>query len=197
MPVATLPPPKIKRRRPVSTRLLTAADVADLPDELNGKAVRYELFDGELVIMAPPGGEHGLKQKSVMRFLFALEEQGLGVCYPNVGVKLGEGPDTVVEPDSMFILKRSLPVKYSTEGYLTTIPEIVIEVRSKNDRRGMIGLKNQKYLNAGVLEIWRLEPKTKTLILTTTVSDTTLTANDTLFTPLLPGFAVPVVKLFE
>lgn len=40
--------------RPASRRLLTAADLAVLPTELPSGSVRYELDDGELVVMPPP-----------------------------------------------------------------------------------------------------------------------------------------------
>jgi Uma2 family endonuclease len=188
--------PKPKLRRPVSTRLLTAAEFSTLPDEIDGNSVRMELYDGVLVIMAPPGGDHGFKQRAILKYLFRADDRGLGICYPGGGVKLGEGPDTVVEPDCFFVLKKSLPVRHAPEGYLLTIPEIVVEVRSKNDRRGMIELKNQKYLAAGVQFIWRLEPKKKIVVVTTPASETTLTTADTLTCDLLPGFAVPVAELF-
>lgn len=39
-------------------RLLTAEDVAALPDDLPTGPVKYELYDGELIVMAPPGDMH-------------------------------------------------------------------------------------------------------------------------------------------
>jgi Uma2 family endonuclease len=190
-------PPKTKHRRPVSTRLLTSAELAEFPNEINGSTVRLELYDGELVIMAPPAGDHGDRQKSIfVSLLHGPEAQGLGVVFQNVGIKLGDGPDTVLEPDTFFVLQKSFPRRFSPEGYLLTIPEIVVEVRSKNDRRGMIELKNEKYLAAGVQVIWRLEPKKKIVVVTTPASETTLTTADTLTCDLLPGFAVPVAELF-
>ncbi len=40
-------------------RLLTAADLAAMPDELPSGPVKYELEDGRLVVMPLPGGIHG------------------------------------------------------------------------------------------------------------------------------------------
>ena len=58
------------RMRP---RLLTAADLAELPSELPSGTVRYELDDGRLIVMAPPGDEHGAVE---LRIAAALLYQG-------------------------------------------------------------------------------------------------------------------------
>ena len=42
------------RRRPTSQRLLTEADFAALLDHLPTGPVKYELYHGELVVMASP-----------------------------------------------------------------------------------------------------------------------------------------------
>src|SRR6185369_8982845 len=44
----------------VQERLYTAADLAELPSELPSGPVRYELDNGRLISMAPPGDEHGM-----------------------------------------------------------------------------------------------------------------------------------------
>ena len=43
-------------RKRTTRRLLTVADLAVFPDELPSGPVKYELDDGKLVMMAPPGG---------------------------------------------------------------------------------------------------------------------------------------------
>jgi Uma2 family endonuclease len=198
MPLATLTPPAFTPQRPRSQRLLTAADLAAMPREMNGQAVRYELFDGELIVMAPPGGDHGLKQKAIItQLVIGPESAGLGVTYPGVGLVLRRDPDRVVEPDAFFVLKASLPVQYSREGYVLTIPEIVIEVRSKNDRVSEIEAKRDEYLDAGVKEVWLLDPKTRSITIATSSHESlTFQIDDSLTTTLLPGFAVPVAAIF-
>src|SRR5438309_2143016 len=122
-------------RIPPSQRLLTVADLAALPDRLPSGPVKYELDYGRLVtLMAPPGEIHGSNQGTVV-FLLKLhgERAGHGKALGEVGVILRRNPDSVVAPDAAFVANRSLPVRTSPEGYLETIPELVVEVRSKND----------------------------------------------------------------
>lgn len=115
-------------------RLLTAADLAEMPTSLPGGDVKYELDDGVLVVMAPPGGDHGRKQNKVCTLLTnEAEAKGLGHAYGEVGIVLRRGPDRVPGADAAFLTTDQLPARYSREGYLETIPKLIVEIRSKND----------------------------------------------------------------
>ncbi|CAN5619732.1 Uma2 family endonuclease [soil metagenome] len=199
MSVATLQPPQVRppRLRPKSERLLTAADLDFLPTNINGNDVKYELYDGELVIMAPPGGEHGRRQHRIGRVLEIAEDLGLGVAFSEAGIVLGEGPDTLVAADAAFVFKASLPVKYTREGYLATIPEFVVEVKSKNDSVLEILSKCQRYFEAGVKVVWQIDPKKKTVLLAHADGrEELLGINETLTCELLPGFSAAVATIF-
>src|SRR5690349_251333 len=136
---------------PNRLRLLTVADLAALPNELPSGPVKYELDDGKLVLMAPPGGEHGRVQHRVGWVLAHYAERlGLGEAFGEVGIILRRNPDRLVGPDAAFVATRSLPVRLSSEGYLETIPELVVEVRSKNDTVPELREKIDEYLEAGV-----------------------------------------------
>ena len=117
-------------------RLLTIADVAALPSDLPSGAVRYELDDGRLIIMAPAGDFHGAYESNlVVDLKLQGERKGYGKARcGEVGIILGRGPDKLVGADALFICNARLPIKTSPEGYLETIPDLVAEVRSKNDR---------------------------------------------------------------
>lgn len=130
MSTATLPPSRMKPQ----SRLVTIAEVADLPRTLDGQPVDYELYNGEIVVMAPPAGLHSRHQNRLGRYLSTeAEDAGLGEAFSEAGLILQENPDTLVGFDAAFVLKKSLPVQYHRTGYLLTIPEIVAEIRSKND----------------------------------------------------------------
>jgi Uma2 family endonuclease len=180
--------------------LLTAADLAAFPTELPSGSVRWELFDGELVAMSPPGEIHGRRQAKVVSALDAVAETalGLGRVWGEVGIVLRRGPDRVVGADAAFVLTRSLPVRRSREGYLDTIPELVVEVVSKNDTGPEVRDKVAEYLAAGVRMVWKLEPDAQTVTVhRPDQPDEVFGPADTLACPdLLPGFAVPVAKLF-
>ncbi len=84
--------------------------------------------------MVPPGHMHGAVQLRIGAKLLAQgEELGHGRAITEVGVVLSRNPDSVLGPDVVFVRKSKLPVRASREGYLETIPDLVVEVRSKND----------------------------------------------------------------
>jgi Uma2 family endonuclease len=180
--------------------LLTVADLAVLPTDLPTGPVRYELNDGVLVVMPPPGDIHGRQQATIVSYLhFEAELRlGLGEARGEVGIILRRNPDRVVGADAAFILTRSLPARRAKEGYLEKPPEIVVEVRSKNDRTSELRAKKEEYFDAGVLLVWYFDPEARTVTAHRSGQppqvfgpDETLTADD-----LLPGFSVPVAKLF-
>jgi Uma2 family endonuclease len=194
MSTAIAEPP---RRRAVS-RLLTAGELADLPDMLDGKAVKYELEEGDLIIMAPPGAQHGRRQAMITRYLMTdAEERGLGIVFSEVGVVLGRRPDTVFGPDAAFVLKASMPVTYTKEGYLATIPKILVEIQSKVDTLPEMRAKRAKYFAAGVKEVWWQHRDGKRITVATVDGERVLDECDELTSSILPGFSVQVGKLFS
>jgi Uma2 family endonuclease len=88
---------------------------------------------------------------------------GFGVTTGEVGVVLRRNPDCVVGPDATFISKTRLPIKRTPEGYLETIPDLVVEVVSKNDTRRYLERKTNDYLRAGVAIVWLVDPAKRTL----------------------------------
>ena len=181
-------------------RLFTLADFGELPTQLPSGDVRYELNDGVVVVMPPPTYQHGRCQNKVGQFLGAVAEDalGLGKCATETCVVLRRDPDRVVGPDLAFVMTRSLPVRKSAEGFLETIPELVVEVRSKSDRAGAVRAKKEEYFTAGVLVVWRLDPDKSTVTVHRPGQpDQVFGPADTLVCDdLLPGFAVPVARLF-
>lgn len=196
MSTATLPPPSGSPT--VHGPLLTAADVARLPRTLATMDVDYELHDGRLIVMAPPGDIHGRRQARFSAFLFLHGEQpGHGQVRAEVGVLLRRNPDHLLGPDAAFLTTAQLPPRLSPEGYLLTVPALVVEIRSKNDTQPEIDAKVRDYLAAGAVLVWVADPDARTVTAhranqppaVFTVTDT-LTAD-----PVIPGFTVPVAEL--
>jgi Uma2 family endonuclease len=177
--------------------MLTAADVARLPRTLATTDVKYELHDGRLVVMPPPGDIHARRQARFTAYLFLHGEQrGHGQVRSEVGLLLRRNPDHLVGPDAAFLTTSQLPPKLSPEGYLLTVPQLVVEVRSKNDTQPEIDDKVRDYLAAGVLLVWVADPDTQTVtayrlnqLPTVYTATATLTADS-----VIPGFAVPVAE---
>lgn len=182
-----------------SPRLLTIADVAALPTSLPSGDVSYELDDGRLIVMAPPGGMHGSGQA---RFATELtvqgERQGHGRAFAEVGIVLRRNPDRLVGADAAFVAARSLPFRLSPEGYLETIPELAVEIRSKNDTTPEILRKVAEYLAAGVVAVWLVDPDRQSVTEYRSGQPAhEFTSSDTLTIPdVIPGFHVAVSSLF-
>jgi Uma2 family endonuclease len=181
--------------------LLTVADLAALPSELPSGPVHYELDNGRLIIRPPPGDIHGAVEARFTGYLLIQGElRGLGkVRCGEVGVVLWRNPDRVVGADALFIANDALPIRRSTEGYLETIPTVVVEVRSKNDSDPEVERKVKDYLTAGVRVVWVADPDARTVTAYRSgqppqvFRDTdTLTVAD-----VIPGFQVPVANLFQ
>lgn len=181
-------------------RLLTAADLAALPDELPSGPVKYELDNGRLIMMAPAGEPHADGQKTIVTELTVQgERRGHGKAYGEVGVVLWTNPFRVVEPDAAFVKSISLPVRLSPEGYLETIPELVVEVRSKNDTKAYLARKVADYLASGVQLAWVIDPEESTvtehrrgLVPKTLVGNGTLECEG-----IVPGFRLSLADLFR
>ncbi len=181
-------------------RLLTAADLAVLPFELPSGSVDYELDNGRLVIVVPPGNIHGAVQSNIGTQLKVQGEfRQLGKARSEVGIVLWRNPDRVVGADVAFIVASSLPIRETPEGYLETIPELVVEVRSKNDSPSAIQHKVEDYLKAGVLLVCVADAESRTITLhRPNQPPRELKDSDVLDLPdLIPDFRMPVADAFR
>jgi Uma2 family endonuclease len=182
-------------------RLFTAADLAVLPSELPSGPVVYELHHGRLITMPPPGNVHGAVEGNLIAALKVQGEyRGLGKARcGDVGIVLARNPDHVLGADAVFIATASLPIRCSPEGYLETIPDLVVEVRSKNDSVPALQRKAEDYLRAGTRVVWVADPMARNV--TEYRKDTqprvygeddTLTVED-----VIPGFQLSVRSALE
>jgi Uma2 family endonuclease len=182
-------------------RLLTAEDLAAFPEELPSGPVDYELDNGRLVfIMVPPGNIHGAVQSNIVTHLKIQGEfPGHGKARTETGLILWRNADRVVSPDVLFIANKSLPIRTSPEGYLETIPELVIEVRSNNDSPKYLERKIEHFLKAGVEVVWIADPTTKTVTIHMASKEPhVLSESDSLELPgMIPGFILPVADAFR
>jgi Uma2 family endonuclease len=179
---------------------LTAADLAALPSELPSGPVLYELDNGRLVIMPPPGDIHGAVELNIGTLLKLQGElRGHGKARSgDVGIILRRDPDRVVGADDVFIANRSLPIRRSKEGYLETIPDLAVEVRSKSDTAAEVQDKVNDYLAAGVQVVWVADPNTRTVTAYRRGQEPQVFTEADILTveDVIPGFQMPVRDVF-
>jgi Uma2 family endonuclease len=179
-----------------STARYTAADLWQMRAPAG---VRYELVAGELRTMTPGGAPHGTIAMTVGALLYEhVRANGLGrVMGADTGFWLLRDPDTVRAPDVAFISKARNPGPLSS-GFSEIAPDLAVEVRSPSESRRDMDEKLADYRQTGVRLIWVIEPSSRTVTVYHGDGRTlTLAAHDVLDgADVLPGFAVPVGRLF-
>jgi Uma2 family endonuclease len=167
---------------------LTADDLLRLPD--SGSC--YELVDGELIEMWPPGGEHGyVAGEALYRVRSGIEGLGLGgaVFAAETGFRLSRDPDTVRAADVAYVSEARL-AQARVPGYPEMAPDLVVEVVSPGDTASEVQRKVEDWLRAGTRIVWVLYPWP-------TGEAGVLHADDFLDgAPVLPGFTCRVGNLF-
>ena len=177
-----------------ATRLITAAELLAMP---RGYGKRYELIRGELIerMLA----EH--PQASAVKWTaYALTQYEVDTGYGKVvaggpGYCLESDPDTVRAPDVAWIAPGRIPP--GTRGYPNLAPDLVVEVLSPGQD---LSDKARMWLNYGTREVWVTQPAAPVNVTryrhgqppVTLYEDDILDGGD-----LLPGFSVPVWRLFR
>ncbi len=123
-----------------------------------GPEARFELIDGKLVEYPLHGGVHGLALTQLACSVGSyVRDNRLGTLYlAQVGHILRRDPDTVVAPDLSFI--RTERDTDEGDGFLTVVPDLVIEVVESYETTDWIEDKVQIYLEAGVGQVWVVDP---------------------------------------
>lgn len=186
MSVALASPPK----------LLTAEEYRVLPDRHRWT----ELRRGVIVKMNPPGFRHGEVCGNLhLQVGNYVQQQQTGRTLTNdAGVVTERGPDTVRGPDVSYYSYQRVPKGQSPLGYASAAPEIVFEVVSPSNTRREITLKVGEYLNAGVNVVCVVDSQYQTINLYYSDRPSEkLQGEDLLSFSDLPGFSLPVSKLFE
>ncbi len=142
-----------------ATEFLTAEEFASRPDP----GYPEELVQGRIVTMPPPTPRHGQICSKTDRLLgtFA-DEHDLGhVLCNDSGVITERDPDTVRGADVSFYSYAKVPRGEIPKGYLDVVPDLIVEVRSEDDRWTDILAKVHEYLAAGVGVVVVLDPDPK------------------------------------
>ena len=174
---------------------LTLEEFFELPD----MEQRAELHGGILYLMPEPSIDHQFLTQLLWKFLFD-QLAAFGLAHAYVPVNLVPLPEVSVAPDIVVIRagREDIIRPVRVDG----APDIVVEVLSSNRNIDLVR-KREWYAAAGIPEYWILDGDTDTLLQPELGDDGTyrergtLTAADTLTTPLFPQFSLPLAQLFE
>ena len=178
---------------------LTYDDFLLFPDD--GR--RHELIDGEHYVTLSPNTQHQ-RVSMALSYLLAswLEEHALGeVFHAPYDIVLSEFD--VVEPDLMYFSRERARAAL-TDTHARGAPELVVEILSKGSRKRDVTLKMRLYERVGVDEYWIADPVRDVVRVFRRVGATLARVaelsgrtGDLLTTPLLPGFTLPLARLFR
>lgn len=175
----------------------TSADLLAFPDD--GK--RREIIDGELYVSSQPHFYHQMLASRYTTFLDLWNfETGAGVTAGAPGLIFAEDQD--VAPDIIWASHARLAA-ILRNGKLHAAPELVIEIlspgskNSSRDRTAKLGLYSRRGVDEywiadwprHLIEVYRHQDGHLALI-------AALGPGDTLTSPLLPGFSLPLDRLF-
>ncbi len=132
-------------------------------DDLMDEDMKAELFDGVLIVHSPATLEHDDVTGFVRGLMdFYADERELGKVY---------GPDSLVHlatcrkfgPDGYFVLQGRVPTR--DEKQFEGAPDLVLETLSPSNRDYDLHDKREAYRNAGVREIWFVDPKNQQILI--------------------------------
>jgi len=183
-----------------SNRRLNYDDLLLFPED--GK--RHEIIDGVHYVTPCPTLSHqelvGRLYLSIGSFVEDRPERGRVILAPfDVVFSFHD----IVEPDLVFVA----PDQYEilTDKNIQGTPALVIEVLSPSTRRRDRGVKLRLYERTGVREYWVVDGVERTVTLYRRAADAsfpraadlTVEGGETLETPLLPGWALALARLFR
>jgi Uma2 family endonuclease len=178
----------------------TSRDLEGLPD-IDG--VRYEIIDGDLHVSKQPQWHH---QFACVRIVSALQiwNDATDAGEANIAPGLIFADDDDVAPDIVWISRQRLNRLLDQAGHLRAAPELVVEVLSPGVRNELRDreLKLKLYSRQGVLEYWLVDWPLQIIQIyrhrqAALELAATLTSEDLITSPLLPGFSCPVADVFR
>jgi len=146
----------------VASKTISAEEFFDWVQRPENRDRRFELEEGEIVEMSLPGERHCAVCANVTRILgnYTFAQKKGYVCSNDMGLILKRDPDIVRGPDvTLYTQARrydELQVKFAE-----TLPALIVEVLSPNDRISKIMKRTALYLKKGVPMVWLVDPETR------------------------------------
>lgn len=191
--------PGARKKARISRGPWQSSDLALLPE--NG--TRYEIINGELFMSRSPHWQHQETCGNVyLELKLWCRRRGQGGVAINPGVIFSDTDDVI--PDVAWVSQDRLADLMDDAGHLTGAPDLAVEVLSfgaRNEERDRTA-KRKLYEIQGVREYWILDWRLRQVEIYRRERGVlhlvgTLLPEETLTSPLLPGFSCPVSSLFR
>jgi Uma2 family endonuclease len=133
----------------------TYDDLLALPDD----GTRYEIIDGELVVMSSPLVTHQrVLQRLFIAFHRQVQETGQGEVFI-APLDVIMAPTRVVQPDLVVVKHDNDIIREKIRG----IPDLMIEVLSPSNHKYDLVIKRRFYARNRVPEYWMIDPEAQTV----------------------------------
>lgn len=183
----------------VAVRPLTAAEYLATPED---RPRFTELINGTVVVHEPTI-PHGVAQRRLVVALTNWVDAARGRGFVALPADITIDDHNVFAPDLWWVREDRKPGV--GDLYLDGVPDLVVEVRSPSTWARDLGVKLRAYESKAVAEAWYVDTEARTVLVfrgtepgSPTFDETVeLSVDDTLTSPLLPGFALPVRSIFE
>jgi len=170
-------------------------------DQLEGRLpsdLRWELVEGELIVMSPSSAGHGRIAMRVGSILDCfVRDHDLGTVFAaETGFIRRRDPDSLRAPDAAFVRReRELNLE---RGFFPGPPDLAVAVASPDDSRRDLPDKARYWVEHGTRECWVIWPASRAVtVLDAEKTEHTIHEDQLLERPsLLPGFSCPVRELF-
>jgi len=176
-----------------------SATEADLLHACEVEKRLCELIDGTLVEKSMGAIESYLAILLGRRIGDFVELHDLGILLGEAGM-LRYSPKRIYIPDISFISWAQDPMREMQKQQVPDLhPDLAVEVLSPSNTRREMQKKRVDYFDWGTRLVWELDPATRTMqVFTAPETSTTVQPTGTLDgVEVLPGFTLPLAKLFE
>jgi Uma2 family endonuclease len=160
----------------------------------------YEVINGKIVEM-PPMGSFTVEVASILHEYLApfVRQNGLGRAITEILFRIDE--ETQYRPDLAFISHERWPMSRRSPNRRpwNVIPDLPVEVISKNDTAWEVLTKVRTYFEAGSRAVWLIYPNLEVIhVYDSFARIRVLTRADVLDGgDVIPGFRLPIETLFE
>jgi Uma2 family endonuclease len=150
-------------------------------------------------MMSPAGAPHGVVAARLAQFLGQfVDAHDLGLVFgAETGFTIERDPDTVRAPDASFVRKERVTGGLK-RGFFEGVPDMAAEVLSPEDSKREVAEKVNMWLANGCKSCWIADPQRKTVVVQYPDGRRTMFQEaDTLVDDTLPGFTLPLAKVFR
>jgi len=164
----------------------------------SGDGWHREVVEGELIVLPPAKSRHIRVAHPVANALRPLEKLGAWKVFVEAGYRLSDNPPTWIQPD-VSVLSRERTSATSGDDYFLKPPELAVEVVSPSETARDLTRKIDLLLAGGSLAVWVIHPgRQEVRVFAPDGTSYARRVDESLTLPeLLPGWEIPVAKLFE